>query len=88
MVGSTGKAMLSSLTEVALELLVHLVGTFCCLDHHEADGTGINGTVALQFCPVYVALIVTDVNTMDVIALGIGHLTQPLTYPISTILIE
>ena len=71
MVGTTGEAILTSLIEVVLKILVNDTGTLSRLDIHEANGILVDLSVVLQFLPVNLPLMVTDIDTMNLIALRV-----------------
>ena len=72
MIGTTGKSVFTSLIEVLAEILVNLRGTLGGLNHHEADGELVDDAFVLQFLPVYLALMMADVDAVDFVALGIA----------------
>ena len=71
MVGSAGKAILASLEEIIAEVLIGLGGTLRSLDHDKADGALVDAAVVLEVIPVNTALMVRDVDTVDLIAFRI-----------------
>ena len=87
-VGATGEAVLAGSVEVVLKVFVHLVGTLRGLNHDEAYGAGVDDAIAAQPFPVYVALVVADVDAVYVVAPGVAHLAQPLAQIAAAVLIE
>lgn len=73
MVSTTGEAVLTGLIEVIAEVLVGLGGSLGGLDHDEADGALVDGAIVLEFVPVDAALMVGDVDAVDLVAFGIAH---------------
>ena len=69
MIGTAGETILQRLLEIVLELLVDAVGALCGLDHHEAHGTLVDHALIAQHLPVDIALIVRDVDAVNLIAL-------------------
>ena len=74
MVGTTGKTILASLIEVVAEVTVGLCGSLGGLDHNETDGTMVYLTVILKLVPIDAALMVGDVDAVDLVAFGIAHI--------------
>ena len=72
MVSTTGKAILASLIEVVAEVTVGLCGSLGGLDHYETDGTMVYLTVILKLVPIDAALMVGDVDAVDLVALGVA----------------
>ena len=71
MIGTTGKAILTGLIEIILEILVNLSGSLSSLNHNKSYGEFINSTLILERLPIDVTLVMTNVNTMNLIAFGI-----------------
>ena len=57
------------------EVLINLTGTLGGLDHHETHGALLYHTVVLQFLPINLTLIMTYVDAVNLIALGIRYIT-------------
>ena len=72
MVSTTGKTILASLIEVVAEVTVGLCGSLGGLDHNETDGTMVYLTVILELVPIDAALMMGDVDAVDLVALGIA----------------
>ena len=72
MVGTTGKAVFASLIEVVAEVTIGLCGSLGGLDHDETDGTMVDLTVILELVPIDAALMVGDVDAVNLVALGIA----------------
>ena len=75
MIGSTSKTVLTGLIEILSEILIRLGSALRRLDHDKTDGTLVNHTLVFQFVPVDTALMVGDVNAVNLIAFWIGHIT-------------
>ena len=73
MIGSTSKTVLAGLIEVLAEILIRLRGSLRSLDHNETDGALVDHALVLQHVPVDAALMVGDVDAVDLIALGITN---------------
>ena len=75
MIGTSGKSVFTSLIKVISEVLIQLCGAFCGFDHHKTDGTLIDAAIILQLIPVDTSLMMRNVDTMNLIAVGIVHIS-------------
>ena len=71
MISTSCKTVFTGLEEIVFEVLVCLRGTFRSLDHDEAYRTIVDTAVVLEFIPVDTSLMMRDINTMNLIAIGI-----------------
>ena len=72
-IGTTGKSVLASLIEIVAEVTVGLCCSLGGLDHYEAYGTMIDGAIVLKLVPIDLALMVGDVDAVNLIALRIAY---------------
>ena len=72
MISATNKTIFAGIIEIIDEIIINLTRTFGGLDHHETHWALLYHTVVLQCLPVYLSLIVADVDTVYFISLGIG----------------
>ena len=63
------------LIEIVVEILVFFRCALCCLYHYKPYGTLFYHSVVAQFLPVYLTLIVADVDAMNLISLWIGDVS-------------
>ena len=71
MVGTTGKAVLASLIEIVDKVFVDLRGALRSLDHDETHRELVDGAFVLQRLPIDGALVVADVDTVNLVAFRI-----------------
>ncbi len=71
MIGTTGETIFARLVEIALELIVDTRSAFSCLDHDKANGRLVDESFLLELLPVDGALMMGDVNAMNLVALRI-----------------
>ena len=71
-IGTTGETILAGLVEIFDEILVNLRRTFRSLNHNEAHGKLVYGSLVLQRLPVYLSLVVADINAVYFVALGVA----------------
>ena len=74
MVGTSRKTIFAGLIEIILEILVNSGCTFRSFDHDKADRSLVYQALIPQFSPVDVSLVMTDVYTMNLIALRIAYI--------------
>ena len=72
MISATNKTIFAGIIEIIDEIIVNLTRSFGGFYHHETHGAFLYHTVVLQCLPVYLSLIVADVDTVYFISLGIG----------------
>ena len=72
-VSSSYKAIFACLIKVVVEFVIQFAGTFCGLNHHKAYGTFLYHPVVAQFLPVYLALVMADVDAVNLISFRIGY---------------
>ena len=68
MIGAACKSMLAGLMEVVAEVLVDTTGTLGSLDHDKPDGALVDESLVAQLVPVDVALVMADVNAVNLVA--------------------
>ena len=71
MIGATGKAILTGLIEIILEIFVNLGSSLSSLNHNETNGELINCTFVFERLPIDFALMMTNINAMNLIAFGV-----------------
>ena len=71
MIGATGEAILPCLMEVITEIVINDTGTLRRLHEDKAHRVLVDDTIILQFCPVDRTLVMTDINTMNLVTLRI-----------------
>lgn len=71
MVSTTGEPIFTSLKEILIEILIDNTGTLCRFNIDKPDRIFVYLSVVLQLLPVNLPLVVTDVNTMDLIPLRV-----------------
>ena len=72
MVGTTCKTVFTSIVEIATEVLVNLTSSLSGLDHDETDGIAVDESLVFQLLPVDGALVVTNVDAMNLVALRVA----------------
>ena len=75
MIGATCEALFAGIIEIVLKVLVNLVGSFRLLNHNKTNGAFVDDGFVFQCCPVDSTLMVTDVNTVYLVAFRIAYLT-------------
>ena len=70
-IGATGKTIFTSLIEIILEIFVNLGGSLSSFNHNEAYREFINSTFILKRLPIDFALMMTNINAMNLIAFGV-----------------
>jgi hypothetical protein len=73
MIGTTRKSILTGIVEIIAEVLINLVGALRSLNHNEAYGTAVDKPLFTELRPVYIALVMTDVYAVNLVALRITH---------------
>ena len=73
MVHAAHEVVLTSLIEIFVEIVVHQRNTLGGLDEDKAYRVVVDTRIP-QYIPLYLTLIVADVNAADVVTLGIGGL--------------
>ena len=79
MVSAAGKAIFASLIEVVAEVAIGLGSALGGLNHYKAYGTMVYLTVILKLVPIDAALMMGDIDTVDLVALGIAYVAIQCT---------
>ena len=70
MIHATDESVIASLIEVLTEILIQAAGTLGTLDDDKAHRTALDHRI-VELLPVYLALIMRDINAMNLVAFGI-----------------